>query len=243
VKREEVYKAIDSERSFQDSLIADPTRPDMISDLHVGDTISAIEYNIRKAQDAWYIGAAPHTEAMKYLRKISALCVQAGERYDMPYRGEWKDTFHSNGTVTTEYFIPPYINTARYTPVENNNIAEVGLTWGKAITEDVIVKLYQPTLKQTYAKFPGLQGTDFWLCLAPDNIKHIKAGTVLQPVSTLSRPYDCAVIVQATPSTMHDGGWGIPVQLYTTNGDEYFPPEMLQGGTRFKVLPSPYGEA
>lgn len=86
MKRQEVYEAIDSERDFQDALTADVTRPDMIDDLHVGDTISAIEYNLNKAREAWYIDAVPHQESLKYFRKIAALCVKAGEVYGLPKR-------------------------------------------------------------------------------------------------------------------------------------------------------------
>ena len=84
--RQDVYKAIDSERDFQDKLTADSSRPDMIDDLHVGDTITAIEYNLSKARDAWYIGAVPHQNTLKYFRKIAALIVKAGETYGLPSR-------------------------------------------------------------------------------------------------------------------------------------------------------------
>lgn len=86
MKREDVYKSIDSERDFQDKLTADQSRPDMIADLHVGDTLTAIQYNLNKAVDAWYVGAVPHQESLKYLRKIAALIVKAGETYGLPNR-------------------------------------------------------------------------------------------------------------------------------------------------------------
>ncbi len=82
----EVYDAVDSERKFQDKMTADLTRPDMIEDFHLGDALSAIQYNLRKAEEAWYISAKPHTDAMKYLRKIAALCVKQGEKEGMPKR-------------------------------------------------------------------------------------------------------------------------------------------------------------
>lgn len=84
--RGNVFRAINDEREFQNSLIADPSRPDMIPDLHVGDTLAAIQVNLNKALSAWYIGSMPHQDTMKYLRKIAALCVQAGENYGMPTR-------------------------------------------------------------------------------------------------------------------------------------------------------------
>lgn len=86
MKREEVYKVIDTERNFQEKLILDETRPDMIADLHIGDTITAIQYNLNKAQEAWYVGSTPHPESMKYLRKIAGLIVQAAEKYGIPER-------------------------------------------------------------------------------------------------------------------------------------------------------------
>lgn len=88
MKRENVYKAIDSERDFQDEMTAREDRPDMIQDLHVGDGITAISYNLEKAREAWYKGSVPHEEAMVYLRKIAGICVKLGEDYGMPERGE-----------------------------------------------------------------------------------------------------------------------------------------------------------
>jgi len=99
--REEVYKVIDTERDFQEKMIADPTRPDMIQDLHVGDTITAIQYNLNKALEAWYKGSVPHQYTMEFLRKIAALCVQAGETYGMPQRTEtpkYAETFKAFAT-------------------------------------------------------------------------------------------------------------------------------------------------
>lgn len=83
MERKEVYEAIDSERDYQEKGKADLSRPDMIKDLHVGDTIAAIQYNLDKALEAWYKGATPHINAMEYLRKVAGLCVQAGEEYGM----------------------------------------------------------------------------------------------------------------------------------------------------------------
>ena len=83
MSREEVYKAIDSERDYQDKMSASSDRPDMIEDLHIGDTITAIQRNLNQATETWYLGAVPHDEALKHFRKIAALCVKAGERYGM----------------------------------------------------------------------------------------------------------------------------------------------------------------
>ena len=86
MERKEVYKAIDTERDFQIDMTAREDRPDMIEDLHVGDTITAIQINLNKAGKAWYSNSVPHQEAMEYLRKIAGLIVQAGEKYGMPDR-------------------------------------------------------------------------------------------------------------------------------------------------------------
>jgi hypothetical protein len=86
MERKELYKAIDTERQFQIDMTAKESRPDMIEDLHVGDTLSAIQYNLDLARKAWYHGSTPHQGAMDYLRKIAGLCVQAGEKNGMPNR-------------------------------------------------------------------------------------------------------------------------------------------------------------
>lgn len=86
MSREEVFDVLSNERDFQNQMVADPSRPDMIEDFHVGDGLSAINYNLRKAEEAWYKGVVPHTEAMDYLRKVAGIIVQLGERYGMPER-------------------------------------------------------------------------------------------------------------------------------------------------------------
>lgn len=84
--RKEVYHSIDTEREYQELGKTDVNQPHMIKDLHIGDAISAIQYNLDKAREEWYKGAVPHTGAMTYLRKVAGLCVQAGEEYGMPER-------------------------------------------------------------------------------------------------------------------------------------------------------------
>ena len=84
--RQEVYTAINTERDYQITHIANVDRPDMIEDLHIGDTIASIEYNLIAARGAWYYGSEPHQAALEYLRKIAGLIVQAGEKYGLPSR-------------------------------------------------------------------------------------------------------------------------------------------------------------
>jgi hypothetical protein len=85
-KRTKVYEAIDSEREYQIYQTKNSERPDMIADFHLGDALSAIRYNLSKAEEEWYKGAAPHAASMKYLRKVAGLCVMMGEIHGMPER-------------------------------------------------------------------------------------------------------------------------------------------------------------
>jgi hypothetical protein len=96
MKRELVYNAIDSERAYQDEMSSRDNRPDMIEDMHLGDILSAISYNLNLANAAWYKGSFPYQESMEYIRKIAALCVKAGEMNGMPLR------FTSPGVTTRE---------------------------------------------------------------------------------------------------------------------------------------------
>ena len=86
MKRLKIYQAIDTERDFQNEMTKRSDRPDMIDDMHIGDILSAIRYNLDKANEAWYTGSVPHQNSVEYLRKIAALCVKAGEIYGMPER-------------------------------------------------------------------------------------------------------------------------------------------------------------
>ena len=86
MKRIEVYNAIDTERDFQDEMTKRDDRPDMIEDFHTGDALTAIRYNLNKAEDAWYSGSVPHQKTMEYLRKICAIAVKLGETQGMPNR-------------------------------------------------------------------------------------------------------------------------------------------------------------
>ena len=87
MKRTEVYKAIDSERDFQDGCIkAGDTHIVTPEAFPLGSGLSAIEVKLQQARNLWYNSRAPHTEAMAEIRKIAAICVQLGESNDMPNR-------------------------------------------------------------------------------------------------------------------------------------------------------------
>lgn len=86
MKREQVYKVIDSERDFQEAGKAYQDHPHITEDFNLGDAISAIQVNLDLARTLWYNSRLPWPSAMDYIRKIAGLCVQAGEQYGMPER-------------------------------------------------------------------------------------------------------------------------------------------------------------
>lgn len=86
IPREEVYAAIDSERDYQDRMVADADRPDMVPELGVAGTLLAMEENLERARRAWYSGSGNHWEAMLFVRKICGLGVQLGEKLGMEPR-------------------------------------------------------------------------------------------------------------------------------------------------------------
>lgn len=86
MEREKVYEAISSERNYQEEMTKRSDRPDIIPEMHVGDALAAMQYNLNKAYEAWYKGSVPHIDTLTYMRKIAALCVQTGEQYGMEER-------------------------------------------------------------------------------------------------------------------------------------------------------------
>lgn len=84
--RESVYGAVDGERKYQYLSARDGEHPDMKPVLSVGETLLAMEHNLAAARREWYHGADNHEYAMNYIRKITALGVQAGENFGMPRR-------------------------------------------------------------------------------------------------------------------------------------------------------------
>ena len=85
MNREEVYEVIDTERDYQEKGKEDQTSH-IVEDFNLGDAITAIDYNLTLAKVTWYQNQTPHPAAMKYLRKIAAICVSMGEKYGMPKR-------------------------------------------------------------------------------------------------------------------------------------------------------------
>lgn len=84
--REDVYKAIDTERDYQDRMTADPNRPDMIEDLNIAGILLAMERCLHQTREDWYYDSVPYQDTMEFVRKIAGLAVKAGEQYGMPSR-------------------------------------------------------------------------------------------------------------------------------------------------------------
>lgn len=85
MKRDEVYQVIDGERNYQESQkLVDESH--VVEEFPLSSAMEAIRYNLDKANQAWYNEQKPYENAMEYVRKIAAICVQMGESYGMPPR-------------------------------------------------------------------------------------------------------------------------------------------------------------
>lgn len=85
MKKQEVYKAIDSELDYvkKQELI---NESHVVEDFPMSSGLLAIGYNMDLAKEYWYVEKAPYPNAMKYLRKVAGICVKMGVKYDMPKR-------------------------------------------------------------------------------------------------------------------------------------------------------------
>jgi hypothetical protein len=83
--RKDVLDTISDERDFQEEMLS-AGRADMRPELQLGSVIAAMEHNLAEARAAWYKGSGNNPEAMDYIRKVTALGVQAGESFGMPAR-------------------------------------------------------------------------------------------------------------------------------------------------------------
>ncbi len=86
MERLKVYQAIDTELDYQKSLEENDNRPDVLKDFHIGDALTAIDYNLHQAKILWYYDSAPYTNTLDLLRKIAALIVKQGMKHGMPER-------------------------------------------------------------------------------------------------------------------------------------------------------------
>ncbi len=87
MNKENVYEAIDSELAY----ISEQEQVDdshVVEDFPLAAGLEAIRYNVDKASQFWYIEQAPYPNAMHFLRKVAAICVKMGIKYDMPKRDQ-----------------------------------------------------------------------------------------------------------------------------------------------------------
>ena len=85
MRRDEVIEVICGERDFQES--QKPKEDShVVEDFPLSSAMEAIRYNLNKANESWYQEKSPYENSMEYMRKIAAICVQMGEKYDMPER-------------------------------------------------------------------------------------------------------------------------------------------------------------
>lgn len=77
--REEVYKLIDGERDYQESLW--PVNP-----LQEGEFISLLQDYVNQARAIWVREPKPCQQTMGMIRKIAAIAVNAMEQHGAPAR-------------------------------------------------------------------------------------------------------------------------------------------------------------
>jgi hypothetical protein len=84
--REEVYKAIDSERNYQDSLWS--TDGGFSNPLLIGEFLVLLDVYLRKAQDEWTAESKPEINSLNTVRKIAGIAVNCMEQHGAPLRFE-----------------------------------------------------------------------------------------------------------------------------------------------------------
>lgn len=84
--QEQVMEAVQTELDYQNKATQDPSQTHMIEDFHVGDSLSAMQYNLDKAREQWYKGSTPHQGCMEFIRKITAIGIKMGMTNGMPHR-------------------------------------------------------------------------------------------------------------------------------------------------------------
>ena len=85
MERKKVFRAIDTERDFQE-IMKIKNSSHIVEDFPLSSAMSAIRYNLDKMNESWYGEQDPYEESMEYVRKIAAICVQMGEKYEMKER-------------------------------------------------------------------------------------------------------------------------------------------------------------
>lgn len=82
--REEAYKAIDSEREYQDKLWQNQEGGP--NNLTIGEFILLIEEYAAQARNAWSKEVKPEMTALNAVRKIAGIAVGCMEQHGAPHR-------------------------------------------------------------------------------------------------------------------------------------------------------------
>ncbi len=85
ISREEVYKAIDTERVYQDAGMGNAKRHQGMPPMTPGEHILCMKQCLNRAIETWY---KPNggTACLEDIRKVVAVGVQCMERYGAPHR-------------------------------------------------------------------------------------------------------------------------------------------------------------
>ncbi len=82
MNRNDVYKLIDGERDYQETVVKDKG---LIHDKTVGEFLTLIRTYSTRADDLW-TGLPGDITALDQIRKIAAICVSCMEQHDTPAR-------------------------------------------------------------------------------------------------------------------------------------------------------------
>ena len=89
-KRKAAYKAIDSERDYQDTVwcietpsSVDPSKPNPLT---VGEFLLLIEDIAAQARRVWYTDKKPNEATLEFMRKIGGVAVNCMEQHGAPER-------------------------------------------------------------------------------------------------------------------------------------------------------------
>jgi hypothetical protein len=88
VTREEVYKAVDSERDYQDAQRGNAARHEgyKAGENHPAEFILYMEKCLADAREAVYKGSTGANDCLQFVRKVTALGVACMEQHGAPQR-------------------------------------------------------------------------------------------------------------------------------------------------------------
>ena len=82
--RDAVYRAIDSERDYQQGLW--PGHEDQDNPLTIGEFLTLLRVYLQKAEEEWTVEAKPEMNALNTVRKVAGIAVNCMEQHGAPYR-------------------------------------------------------------------------------------------------------------------------------------------------------------